>query len=42
MGQELLNEGELDWAPSTSQILVSYFMDRVEENFRNPIRKPQK
>ena len=41
MGQELLNEGELDWAPSTSQILVSYFMDRVEEGFRDPIRKQQ-
>lgn len=41
MGQELLDEGELDWAPSTSQILVSYFMDRVEEGFRSPIRKQQ-
>lgn len=42
VGRQLLAEGELDWAPSTSQILVSYFMDRVEEDFRNPIRKPQK
>lgn len=41
MGRELLEEGELDWAPSTSPILVSYFMDRVEENFRDPIRKQQ-
>lgn len=39
LGKELLSEGELDWAPGITNILTSYFMDRVEEDFVNPITK---
>ena len=39
VGKQLLAEGELDWAPRASHVIVAWFMDRVEENFRDPIRK---
>ena len=39
LGKQLLDEGELDWAPRASHVIVSWFTDRVEEGFRNPIRK---
>lgn len=39
LGKQLLEEGELDWAPLASNVLVSYFVDRVEEDFRNPVKK---
>ena len=39
LGRQLLAEGELDWAPRASHVIVSWFTDRVEEDFRNPIRK---
>lgn len=39
LGKQLLASGDLEWAPLASNVLTSYFSDRVEENFRNPIRK---
>lgn len=39
LGKQLLAEGELDWAPGITNILTSYFTDRVEEDFANPVRK---
>ena len=36
---QLLSDGELDWAPRASHVIVAWFMDRVEENFVNPVRK---
>lgn len=41
LGQQLLEDGELDWAPGITNILTSYFTDRVEEDFRNPVKKQQ-
>ncbi|MEV5915809.1 hypothetical protein AB0M00_43870 [Streptomyces chartreusis] len=41
LSRQLLAEGELDWEPNITNILSSYFADRVEEDFRNPIRKKQ-
>lgn len=41
LGKQLLEDGELDWAPLASHVLASYFADRVEQEFRNPIRKKQ-
>lgn len=41
LGQQLLDDGELDWAPRASHVIVSWFTDRVAEDFRNPIRKQQ-
>ncbi|MCI3279192.1 hypothetical protein [Streptomyces cylindrosporus] len=41
VGRQLLEEGELDWAPRSSHVIVAWFMDRVAEDFVNPIRKQQ-
>ncbi|MGW2384377.1 hypothetical protein [Streptomyces sp. NPDC001658] len=38
---QLLAEGELDWQPNITNILTSYFTDRVEQDFANPVRKRQ-
>ena len=39
VADQLLAEGELDWAPKASHVIVAWFMDRVEEDFANPVRK---
>lgn len=39
LGQALLADGELDWAPLASNVIVSWFVDRLQEGFRNPVRK---
>lgn len=39
LGKQLLADGELDWAPLASHVIVSWFTDRVAEDFRNPVRK---
>lgn len=39
LGKELLAQDELAWAPRASNVIKSWFADRLEENFRNPIRK---
>lgn len=41
LGRTLLQDGELDWAPRTSHVIVSWFTDRVDEDFRNPVTKQQ-
>jgi hypothetical protein len=41
LGEQLLAEDELDWAPGITNILTSYFTDRVEEDFRSPVTKKQ-
>ncbi|MER6249408.1 hypothetical protein [Streptomyces griseorubiginosus] len=41
LGKELLAEGELDWAPRASHVIVQWFTDRVEEDFQNPVKKQQ-
>ncbi|MGW2520547.1 hypothetical protein ACWC09_26730 [Streptomyces sp. NPDC001617] len=41
LGRQLLEDGELDWAPLASHVLASYLADRVAEDFVNPIRKQQ-
>lgn len=41
LGRQLLAEGELDWAPRTSHVIVSWFTDRLDEGFRNPVTKQQ-
>jgi hypothetical protein len=39
LGQRLLAEDELDWAPRASNVIVSWFTDRLEDDFRNPVKK---
>lgn len=41
LGKQLLADGELDWAPRTSHVIVSWFTDRLEDDFRNPVTKQQ-
>lgn len=41
LGAQLLADGELDWAPRTSHVIVSWFRDRLDEGFRNPVTKQQ-
>lgn len=42
LGKQLLAEDELAWAPRASHVIVSWFVDRLEEEFRNPIQKRYK
>jgi hypothetical protein len=42
MANDLLAQDEMTWAPKVSNIIVSWFVDRLEEDFRNPARKPAK
>ena len=38
LGNDLLAQDEMTWAPKASHVIVSWFMDRLEEKFVNPQR----
>jgi len=39
LGNDLLAQDEMTWAPKISHILISWFTDRLEEDFRDPAKK---
>jgi hypothetical protein len=42
LANDLVAQDEMTWAPKVSHIIVSWFVDRLEEGFRKPARKPAK
>lgn len=39
LANDLLAQDEMTWAPKASNIIASWFVDRLEEKFKNPVRK---